>query len=76
MVFIDADHSYKEAARDIAWAKSLGVPVVAGHDYQSLHPGVMKAVDENFGTSFEVFGSVWIADGRPAAAAAPLAQAA
>jgi hypothetical protein len=76
MVFIDADHSYREASRDIAWARSLGVPVIAGHDYQSLHPGVMKAVDENFGTEFEVFGSVWIAEGVQAAAAVPLARAA
>ena len=74
MVFIDADHSYKAAIQDIAWAQSLGVPVIAGHDYQSLHPGVMKAVDENFGTTFEVFGSVWIADGQQAAQ--PLARAA
>ncbi len=74
MVFIDADHSYTAAMQDIAWAQTLGVPVIAGHDYQSLHPGVMKAVDEKFGTSFVVFGSVWIAEGRPAAQA--LAQAA
>jgi hypothetical protein len=75
MVFIDADHSYREASRDISWAKGLGVPVICGHDYQSLHPGVMKAVDENFGTEFEVFGSVWIAQGASAATAS-LARAA
>jgi hypothetical protein len=68
MVFIDADHSYRETSRDIEWAQSLGVPVIAGHDYQSLHPGVMQAVDENFGRAFDVYGSVWIAEGRAAQA--------
>ena len=66
MVFIDADHSYAGASADIAWARGLGVPVIVGHDYQRLHPGVVRAVDEHFGTRFEVFGSVWIADGRSA----------
>lgn len=66
MVFIDADHCYREANRDIGWALSVGVPVIAGHDYQLLHPGVMQAVDEHFGGDIEVRGSVWIADGRSA----------
>lgn len=64
MVFIDADHSYAATRTDIEWARRAGVPVVAGHDYQSLHPGVVKAVDEAFTGQFELFGSVWIADGR------------
>ena len=64
MVFIDADHSYKATNADIQWALSVGVPVVAGHDYQKLHPGVVQAVDENFGDHFDRFGSVWIASGR------------
>jgi hypothetical protein len=76
MVFIDADLSYAGASRDIAWARSLGVPVICGHDYQSLHPGVMKAVDENFGTELEVFGSVWIAEGAKGSNAGTLARAA
>lgn len=65
MVFIDADHSYEATRADIEWACARGVPVVAGHDYQpALHQAVVRAVDERFGGRFELFGSVWIADGR------------
>jgi hypothetical protein len=73
MVFIDADHSYAGASSDIAWARAMGVPVVVGHDYQDLHPGVVRAVDENFAGRFQVFGSVWIADGRREAESSRLA---
>lgn len=66
LVFIDADHSYAATRDDIAWACRTGVPVVSGHDYQSLHPGVVQAVDEAFAGQFELHGSVWIADGRAA----------
>lgn len=71
MVFIDADHSYRESNADIQWARDMGVPVIAGHDYQSLHPGVVQAVNEQFGRAFELHGSVWIAaNARPQRAAA------
>jgi hypothetical protein len=71
LVFIDADHSYTAASADIQWARSVGVPIISGHDYQTLHPGVVQAVDEHFGRDFQVQGSVWIAanpDARRAAA--------
>jgi hypothetical protein len=75
MVFIDADHSYAATQADIAWACQRGVPVVAGHDYNAtLHQAVVRAVDEQFSGHVDVFGSVWIADGR--AARRPQARAA
>ncbi len=64
MVFIDADHSYEASKADIAWAVAQGVPVIAGHDYKPLHPGVMQAVDETFPGRFGVHGSVWVAQGE------------
>jgi hypothetical protein len=65
MVFIDGDHSHEGASADIAWAIERGVPVIAGHDYQTLHLAVMRAVDERF-AQVDVTGSVWIADGPSA----------
>lgn len=66
MVFIDADHSYQAVKADIAWANQLGVPVIAGHDYQPrLHQVVVKAVDEHFQGCLDVFGSVWIGGADP-----------
>ncbi|MGD9720177.1 MAG: class I SAM-dependent methyltransferase [Pirellulales bacterium] len=74
MVFIDADHSYAATRDDIAWACDRGVPVIAGHDYQSkLHQAVVRAVDERFFGHFDLFGSVWIAEGRGAQPRAALA---
>lgn len=65
MVFIDGDHSYEAVQADIAWACDRGVPVVAGHDYQpQLHQPIIRAVDERFSGRFDLFGTVWIADGR------------
>ena len=60
MVFIDAGHDYKSVLRDIDWALNIGCKVISGHDYTDLHPGVIKAVNERFGTMFETYGSVWI----------------
>jgi hypothetical protein len=62
MVFIDADHSYKAVCDDIAWARSLGVPVITGHDYNRDHMAVKKAVDDCFPHGVETTGSVWMAD--------------
>jgi hypothetical protein len=64
MVFIDADHSYRESNADIQWARDMGVPIITGHDYQALHPGVIQAVNEQFGKAFELHGSVWIAENK------------
>lgn len=59
MVFIDAEHTYDAVKNDIAWAVQLGVPLIAGHDYCAVHPGVVRAVDEAFGAAREVSGSIW-----------------
>lgn len=61
LIFIDAGHSYEEVKYDLEQAKKLKIPVICGHDYIDLHPGVVKAVNESFGTKIEVIGSVWIA---------------
>lgn len=52
-VFIDAAHSYEAVRQDIAdW-----LPKVApggwfgGHDYHEAHPGVIRAVDQSFGSA-------------------------
>ena len=60
MIFIDADHSYEGVKVDIEWATKQKIPLICGHDYSALHPGVMRAVDEAFGGAVEVIGSVWI----------------
>lgn len=50
MVFIDAGHEYEHVKNDIrAWypkVKSGGI--IAGHDYNTAWPGVIKAVNEFF----------------------------
>ena len=47
-VFIDADHSYEAVKLDIAnWMPKVRKGgILAGHDYSSAWPGVIKAVDE------------------------------
>lgn len=51
LVYIDADHSQAAVSKDL----SLWVPlvrkggIIAGHDYDHAHPGVMIAVDEILG---------------------------
>jgi hypothetical protein len=58
LVFLDAIHSYEETSKDIQWAKASGSTIISGHDYCSLFPGVMRAVDEGGGAS-RVCGSLW-----------------
>ncbi len=48
-VYIDADHTYEAVKRDIElwWPKvRLHDGILAGHDYESYHSGVKRAVDE------------------------------
>lgn len=59
LVFLDADHSYAAVRDEIAWAKNLGVPVIAGHDYGNPRFGVTRAVDEAFPEGVAVHGTVW-----------------
>ena len=60
LVFIDAFHDYKSVRRDIDWAVSTGCPIISGHDYTDIHPGVIKAVNETFGDTISLYGSVWV----------------
>lgn len=48
--FIDANHTYEFISRDIAAYLPKMKPggVIAGHDYNLCHPGVMQAVQEAF----------------------------
>jgi predicted O-methyltransferase YrrM len=61
-VFIDTDHSYEGAWRDIqAWLpKMRRGGVIAGHDYdRNSFPGVCRAVDEIFANNTLLKFSDW-----------------
>ena len=51
VVFIDMEHTYEAVKNDIKmWYKKIKPGgYIAGHDYVSGWPGVVKAVDESFG---------------------------
>ena len=51
LAFIDGDHSYEGAKADIkAWTPIVREGgILAGHDYYTRWPGVVRAVDEAFG---------------------------
>jgi hypothetical protein len=85
-VYIDACHRYKKVKQDIlAWLpKVKNGGVLAGHDYDPAHPGVVRAVEEIFGKKFiKVMTHSWVlkktwarvAGGRRAAAGAGLMSA-
>jgi hypothetical protein len=59
LVFLDADHSYLAVKSDIQWAKQVGAKIISGHDFSDEWPGVKKAVQEEFGSNFEVVESLW-----------------
>ena len=50
IIYLDADHTYPEVKKGLeAWDKHLKVGGIwAGHDYTSVWPGVIQAVDEFF----------------------------
>jgi predicted O-methyltransferase YrrM len=61
-VFIDADHSQRAVAIDIArWAPKVRAGGwVGGHDYNRKFPGVIAAVDRVYGGRVETWaGSIW-----------------
>ncbi|PQO27941.1 hypothetical protein C5Y96_16290 [Blastopirellula marina] len=73
MVFLDAMHTYEETRKDIAWARSLGVPIICGHDHNAnAWPGVVQAANE-FGGAERLQGSVFV---LPKASMEPVAQTA
>lgn len=61
-VFIDARHDYANVRADIAaWRHKVRVGgILAGHDHSDTYPGVIQAVTEAFGTSYEVVGQSWL----------------
>lgn len=60
LVFFDANHSYEATLEDLLWAKKVKANIVAGHDYSSKHPGVIKAVHEVFtDASLHVYDSLF-----------------
>jgi predicted O-methyltransferase YrrM len=62
-VFIDADHSYESVKEDIAhWAPKVRKGGwIGGHDYNKNWPGVIRAVDEAYGSRVKTYqpGSIW-----------------
>jgi len=61
-IFLDAMHQYEPVKEEIAWAKQIGVKIIAGHDYNNPSPvfGVTRAVNEAFGSqNVEVVGMCW-----------------
>lgn len=60
-VFFDALHQYEPVKAEIEWAKSLGVKIIAGHDYNNPSPvfGVTRAVNESFPHGVETVGMCW-----------------
>jgi hypothetical protein len=59
LIFLDADHSYEAAKSDIQCAKKVGTKIISGHDFSDEWPGVKRAVQEEFGSNFEVVESFW-----------------
>lgn len=49
LYYIDAEHTYEACRKDIDSALKTMPKFIAGHDYCSTWPGVMKAVDETLG---------------------------
>lgn len=60
MIFIDAGHTYEEVKNDIRKWKSKAKVVLCGHDYMSIWPGVMQAVDEELGGPDEIHDTIWV----------------
>lgn len=58
MVYIDALHTYEDVKNDIEkWFLKVKIGgIVAGHDYQKIFPGVIKAVEEFFGKKPDFLG--------------------
>ena len=61
MIFIDAEHSYEAACRDIALYRNFLRPggLLAGHDYEPGGPGVIRAVNELVPGFSQGPGSIW-----------------
>lgn len=61
-VFVDAGHSYNAVRQDLAdwWPKVRPGGWFGGHDYHERYPGVVRAVDERFGSARQLApGWIW-----------------
>lgn len=60
MIFIDrTPHEYDDVSADIrAWDAKAKL-LICGHDYANQYPGVIKAVQEYYGSIDGVVGSIW-----------------
>jgi len=61
LVFIDASHDYHNVKIDIqTWkTKTTNGGILAGHDYHSSFPGVVKAVDQFLEDVILLPGDIW-----------------
>lgn len=61
VVFIDASHEYDDVRSDLlAWRPKIKPGgVLAGHDYNPIFPGVIRAVDEILGGTTQHVGCCW-----------------
>ena len=55
-VFIDASHQYEDVINHLRtwYPKVKKGGYIGGHDFIIVHPGVVRAVKEFFGTAYEV----------------------
>jgi hypothetical protein len=61
-LFIDANHTYEFVKRDIEYylPKMKKGSIMAGHDYNEHHPGVLQAVNEAFpNVTYDKQEDVW-----------------
>lgn len=54
-IYIDANHEYEPVKKDIELYLPKTKHLIGGHDYQESWPGVLKAVNEIFGTPHSTF---------------------
>jgi len=64
LIFIDADHNVASVKADIAAWRPLLKPggILCGHDYTSIWPGVIEAVDALV-PKFRVVDTIWTTEG-------------
>lgn len=62
-VFIDGNHSYEKAGQDILAWREVTDGILAGHDYDPGYPGVVRAVDDIFGSNKRKDNNSWLALG-------------